>query len=383
MRPDDTCSPRDGEADTAAPLGGRSLVVYLGDGHEGWPEGSPVHALFAGRIGLAAMATGGNLPYRRLCREFGADLTCSEMVLADKLVAGSRAELPLLRRHASEAIFGVQLCGKHPDSMAAAAARAAELGARFVDLNFGCPIDLVVRRGAGAALLERPAKLGAIVAATRARVAIPISVKLRSGYQAQKPNALDTARAAVDAGADALVVHGRTREQRYRRAADWALIARVAASVDVPVIGNGDILTPWDLQTRLPGTRIASVMVARGALIKPWIFRELKQGRAWHPTLPERWAIMRRYYDFATEHFGEDERGQTRVKRFFLWHCGFWHRYRPYTEEDFRAAAPEPLIQTRAAAVVGEPDAVLLASAEASDHEIVWRRVLDRDYPVG
>lgn len=330
---------------------------------------------------MAPMATGGNLPYRRLCREFGADLTCSEMVIADKLVSGSRAELPLLRHHPSEDAFGVQLCGKSPEVMAEAAARAVDLGARFIDLNFGCPIDLVVRRGAGAALLKRPAKLGSIVAAVRARVAVPLSVKLRSGYVEGKINVLETARAAAGGGADALVVHGRTREQRYRRAADWSLVAQVAEAVDIPVIGNGDILTPWDMASRLAGTRVASVLVARGALIKPWIFKELKENRAIPHDPAARWAVLRRYYEHATEHFGDDEKGQTRVKRFFLWHLGFWHRYRAYTEDDFRAVAPEPLIQTRAAPVTGDADAVLLASGEIEDHERVWRRVLDRDYP--
>ena len=340
-----------------------------------------VAAFFRDRVVMAAIATGGNLPYRRLCRELGADLTLSEMILADKLAAGSRAELPLLRRHPSEAEgFGVQLCGKSPQVMAEAARRAVDAGARFIDLNFGCPIDLVVRRGAGAAMLKRPAKLAAVVAAVRAVVTTPLSVKLRAGYEEGKINVLETARVAVEAGADALFVHGRTREQRYRRAADWSLIAAVADAVGVPVIGNGDILTPWDARTRVAGTRIASVMVARGALVKPWLFTELKQGRAILPTLAERWALLRRYYDYATEHFGDDEKGQGRVKRFFLWHLGFWHRYRPYTEDDFRAA-PEPLIQTRAAAVAGPADAVLLASGEESDHEVVWRRVLDRDYP--
>lgn len=340
-----------------------------------------VDAFFRGRVVMAAIATGGNLPYRRLCRELGADLTLSEMILADKLAAGSRAELPLLRHHAVEAEgFGVQLCGKSPETVAAAAQLAVEAGARFIDLNFGCPIDLVVRRGAGAALLKRPAKLAAVVAAARAAVTVPLSVKLRAGYEAGKVNALETARAAVDAGADAIFLHGRTREQRYRRAADWALIAAVADAVEVPVIGNGDILTPWDARARLDGTRIASVMVARGALAKPWLFTELKEGRAILPTLAQRWALLRRYYDYATEHFGDDEKGQGRVKRFFLWHLGFWHRYRPFSEDDFRAAA-EPLIQTRAAAVTEPADAALLASGEEADHEVVWRRVLDSDFP--
>jgi tRNA-dihydrouridine synthase 3 len=330
---------------------------------------------------MAPMATGGNLPYRRLCREYGADLTCSEKILAGKLVRGSRAELPLLRRHPVEETFGIQLCGKHPEELAEAAAIAAATGCRFIDLNFGCPIDLVVRRGAGAALLKRPAKLRALVEAVRRRVELPLSVKIRAGYQEGKINAIETARAAADGGADALVVHGRTRDQHYRRAADWELIARVADAVDIPVIGNGDILTPWDVPARLEGTSIASVMVARGALIKPWIFRELKEGRVLAFSAAERWAVLRRFYEYATEHFGDDELGEQRVRRFFFWHFDFWSRYRFYSEDDARAAAPDPLIQTRAAAVPGEDDTALLASTRPEDHERIWRRVLDRDYP--
>ncbi len=345
------------------------------------PDAEAARAFFRGRIALAPMATGGNLPYRRLCREYGADLTCSEMVLAAKLVRGSRAELPLLRRHPDEDAFGVQLCGKQPEEMAEAASIAAETGCRFIDLNFGCPIDLIVRRGAGAALLKRPAKLGAIVAAVRRRVGLPLSVKIRAGYQEGKINALETARAAAEGGADALVVHGRTREQHYRRAADWDVVAQVAAAVEIPVIGNGDILTPWDLRTRLERAGISSAMVARGALIKPWIFRELREGRALDLSIAERWAVMRRYYEHATEHFGADELGQQRVRRFFTWHLGFWSRYRFYSDDDARAAAPEPLIQTRAAAVTGDGDAALLASDRPEDHERIWRRVLDSDYP--
>ncbi len=342
---------------------------------------TPAGAFFAGRLFMAPMATGGNLPYRRLCREYGADLTCSEMVLAHKLVRGSRAELPLLRRHPTETAFGIQLCGKHPEEVAEAARIAADTGCHFLDLNFGCPIDLVVRQGGGAALLKRPAKLRQIVEAVRRAVALPLSVKIRAGYQEGKINAVDTARAAADGGADALVVHGRTREQRYRRAADWSVVADVVAAVSVPVIGNGDILTPWDLRQSLAASGAASAMVARGALIKPWLFRELRDDAPLAPSLAERWACLRRYYELASEHFGADAKGQERVKRFFLWHLGFWHRYRPFTEQDWRAAQPEPLIQTRTSNPPAGTEEALLASEEPADHERVWQRVLDRDYP--
>ncbi|MFH1843979.1 MAG: tRNA-dihydrouridine synthase family protein [bacterium] len=336
---------------------------------------------FTGKIALAAMATGGNLPYRRLCREFGADLTCSEMIMADKLKRGSRSELPLLRSHESETSFGIQLCGKSPETMAEAALLALDAGCHWLDLNFGCPIDLVVRRGAGAAMLKKPAKLGRIVAAVRAVCPLPLSVKIRAGWSAKKINAVAVARICEGAGADAVMLHGRTREARYRYSADWDLINQVAETVSIPVVGNGDILTPWDLEQRLDGTAVSSVLVARGALIKPWIFTELHRRESIPYRIASRWQVMRRYCEFATEYFGDDEKGQIRVKRFFLWHLGFWHRYRPFNRADFEAALPAPLIQTRCDDPVGDDDCRLLASSDPDDHELIWRRVLDRDFP--
>jgi tRNA-dihydrouridine synthase 3 len=178
---------------------------------EGEPGARPA-GLFHDVLALSPMAMGGNLPYRRLCLSFGAQLTCSEMVLAHKLVAGG--EKPLLRHHPDEDAFGVQIAGKHPDVMAEAARIAEQAGSRFVDLNFGCPIDLIVKRGSGAALLQRPGRLADIVAAVRAAVAVPVSVKLRLGYSEDRLNVVDLANRCEEAGADALGVHGRTRAQR-------------------------------------------------------------------------------------------------------------------------------------------------------------------------
>ena len=335
--------------------------------------------LFRDVLALSPMAMGGNLPYRRLCRSFGAQLTCSEMVLAHKLVGGG--EKPLLRHHPEEDAFGVQIAGKHPEVMADAARMAADAGARFIDLNFGCPIDLIVKRGSGAALLQRPGRLADIVAAVRGAVALPVSVKLRLGYNEDRLNVVDLARRCEEAGADALGIHGRTRAQRYRHSARWELIDEAAAAVGIPVLGNGDILTPWDLARRREQTRVRSFLIARGALIKPWIFRELLEGHAWYPTAAERWAIMRRFVDLALEHFGDDEKGQGRVERFFIWHCGFWHRYHPWRHEDFVALGDESLLQARTPAATGDADDLLLASPEEDDHRLIWRRVLDRDYP--
>ncbi len=335
--------------------------------------------LFRDVLALSPMAMGGNLPYRRLCRSFGAQLTCSEMVLAHKLVAGG--EKPLLRHHPEEDAFGVQLAGKHVEAMADGARIAADAGARFIDLNFGCPIDLIVKRGSGAALLQRPAKLAEIVAGVRAATTLPLSVKLRLGYGEDKLNVVDLARRCEEAGADAVGIHGRTRAQRYRQSARWELIDEAAAAVSIPVLGGGDILTPWDLQRRREQTRVRSFLVARGALIKPWIFRELVSGEPWYPTVAERWALLRRFVDLACEHFGDDAKGLGRVERFFLWHCGFWHRYHPWTHDDFLALGAESLLQARTPAAVGDPDTLLLASPLEDDHRRVWERVRAGDFP--
>jgi len=326
------------------------------------------------------MATGGNLPYRRLCREFGAELTCSEMIMADKLVRGGRSERPLLRSHESETSFGIQLCGKSPETMAEAARLALDAGCHWLDLNFGCPIDLVVRRGAGAAMLKKPTKRERIVAAVRAVCPLPLSVKIRAGWSAKKINALTVAQVCEAEGADAVMLHGRTREARYRYSADWDLIDQVAAALSIPVVGNGDILTPWDLEQRLDGSAVSSVLVARGALIKPWIFAELQRREPIPFSAVLRWQVMRKYFEYASAYFGDDEKGLTRVKRFFLWHLGFWHRYRPFTRADFEAALPSALIQTRTEKPSDDHDR-LLASNDPDDHELIWRRVLDKDYP--
>lgn len=330
-------------------------------------------------VALAPMATGGNLPYRRLCREYGAVRTCSEMIIAEKLVKGG--DRPLLRHHESETDFGVQLTGKRAEVMADAARLAVEHGAKFIDLNFGCPIDLIVRRGAGAAMLKRPQRLAEIVQTVRLAVDVPLSVKLRLGYDSKKINVVRNALLAEEAGADAVVVHGRTRNQRYRLSADWNPIQEVAESLSIPVIGNGDILTCWDLEKRRAETSVSSFLVARGALLKPWIFQELAEGQAQVYNAARRWSVLQRYFDFACEYFGDDDHGMKRVERFFLWHQGFWHRVRNWTEDDFHAQQPESLIQARAPQIEDDPELALLASNDEADHKLIWRRLLDRDYP--
>ena len=303
---------------------------------------------FQDAVVLAPLTVGGNLPFRRLCTEMGADVTVGEMAVVRKLLRGSSAEFALLKSHPDERFFGVQLADKKAESLVEGARLAESRGARFVDLNCGCPIDQLTRRGLGASLLRKPTRLGRLVAAMKAAVSVPVTVKLRAGWHEDKVNVSDVARACEEGGADAIAIHGRTREQRYSKAADWELVGRVAAERGVPVIGNGDILTVYEARDRQQRSGVRSVMLGRGALIKPWLFREIKTGTTWLPTPEERFSVLWRFVELLREHFGDDERGRRRAMRFLPWHLNFFCRYIPLPEEQFAEAAREhPLLQSR------------------------------------
>lgn len=310
-----------------------------------------------GRFPLSPLTKGGNLPFRRLCRDFGATATCSEMVYAHQLLRGKGREPALLRHHSSEERFGVQLAARGADEAAAATVIARDSGAKFVDLNCGCPIHDTVRKGMGARLLQKPSKLRPLLEAMVKATELPVTVKLRIGYSEDRINIRDTVQAAVDAGVSTIVIHGRTREQRYSKAADWNLIREIAADCAVPVLGNGDILIPWEARTRLRDSSVAGAVIARGALTKPWIFQELLEDKEWLPTPAQQWEVLVRFTGYLKEHFGSDELGRHRGTTFLSWHLDWFARYRSLPENQWAQAAEQhPLMQTRG---LGEPDLVL------------------------
>ncbi len=284
--------------------------------------------LFRGRLIMAPMTRGTDLPFRRLIAEEGAEVCLGEMAYAHKIVRGETSELALLRRHPGERCFGAQLAGKRPEVMAEAARIAEQAGCDFIDVNLGCPIDDATKRGFGAALLERPARVAAIVAALKKAVAVPISVKLRLGWSSEKPTFLKVAHAAQDAGADAITLHPRSRAQRYRRPADWTHVRELVEKIHVPVIGNGDVLSWRDAEERMQKAGCAAVMVGRWGLAKPWIFREHASRQDLELDSSRRLAILRRYVELCFEHFGDDEHGRARTRRFFVFHQDFFRRYR-------------------------------------------------------
>lgn len=303
---------------------------------------------FAGKLWLAPLTRGGHLAFRRLCVELGAEVTVGEMALARKLLRDDSREFALLKSHRDEPMFGVQLAGNKPEELAEAARIAEARGARFVDLNCGCPIRLITGRGLGASLLQKPARIGRLIEALRKALSVPVTVKLRTGFREQRPNVVEVARVCEESGAAAVTIHGRSREQRYTRSADWELIGQVAAQRRIPVVGNGDILTHFEAAERSRRSGVASLMLARGALIKPWLFRELREGRSWLPSAVERLGVVWRLLELMRDHFGQDDRGRRRILGFLPWHLDFFSRYRPLPEEEFlEASLRHPLIQTR------------------------------------
>ncbi len=321
--------------------------------------------VLTGAVVMAPMTKGSNLPYRRLCVELGARVTMSEMTVARRLKQRRKGEFALIRKFEGEPFFGVQLAGTNPEELGWAAALVEARGADLVDLNCGCPIDHFTRKGIGASLGRQPARIRRIVESMKTSVTrIPVTVKLRLGWNDEMRNDVDQAKAAVDGGASAIFVHGRTRNARYRFAADWEAIGSVVSAVSVPVVGNGDVLFPQDVEQSLRRSGSVGVMSARGVLIKPWLFREVNDGYR-DLSADERVAIYRRYVTLARDHWGGDDHGLERVRQFTRWHIDFWHRYAPRHAD---GTFPNMQVREREAHHATPLDA-LLARTDAPAHD--------------
>jgi tRNA-dihydrouridine synthase B len=226
---------------------------------------------------LAPMAGITDAPFRKLCREQGAALVCTEMVSAKGLWYGSEKTKELLRVGAEEKPASIQLFGGEPEIMAAAVKELAEETDVLIDVNMGCPVPKVVKNGEGSALLKTPDQAARIVermAREAARSGKGVTVKMRTGFAGGRIDAPAFAKLMEDAGAAAVAVHGRTREQYYGGRADWIVISEVKAALNVPVVGSGDVMSGADAVRMLEQTGCDGVMIARGVLGNPWIFRE-------------------------------------------------------------------------------------------------------------
>ncbi|HFQ90170.1 MAG TPA: tRNA dihydrouridine synthase DusB [Desulfobulbus sp.] len=244
-----------------------------------------------GSFFLAPLAGYTDLPFRLLCREHGAALCFSEMVSCHGLCFGQKKTLALLQSDPLDQPLAVQLFGSDPEIMGRAAALVSDQPVQLIDINMGCPVRKVVRKGAGAALMKDPDRAAAIIRAVCANTTLPVTVKFRSGWNSDAITAPEFARMAEEAGAAAVTVHARTWAQGFGGRADWRVIGQVRRAVAIPVIGNGDILCHEDGLRMMAETGCDGVMIGRGALGNPWVFA--RQGRP--VTLEERLPAMRRH----------------------------------------------------------------------------------------
>ncbi len=224
---------------------------------------------------LAPMAGMTDTAFRRLVkRKGGCGLVVSEMVSSEGLVRGIDRTLEYAEYTEEERPVSIQIFGGDPEKMAAAAQVVEGIGADIVDVNMGCPVPKIAKHNAGCSLMREPAHAANVVRAMARAVKIPVTVKMRAGWNADEINAPDLARRMQDAGAAAVAVHGRTAAQSYSGFSDWELIAAVAEGVSIPVFGSGDCVDPEQIVQRLQAGRVSGVLVGRGALRNPWIFEQ-------------------------------------------------------------------------------------------------------------
>jgi tRNA-dihydrouridine synthase B len=279
--------------------------------------------LETGRIFLAPLSGVADSPFRRVCKSFGADVVYSEMVSSVGLSKDNWRSKAIMKFYDDERPIGVQLFGRDPAYMAEAARMAGETGPDFLDLNLSCPASKIVSRGAGAALLREPETIGEIARAVVRATSLPVTAKVRIGWDRACINAVEVARLLESEGIAAIAVHGRTFEQGFRDRASWDEVAVVKRAVSVPVVLSGDVRTPEDARRAFEETGCDALMVGRGSFGRPWVFAAIKQhlegGQYAVPTFEESVAICLRHLDLSIEEFGE-RIAVRRFRKHLLWY---------------------------------------------------------------
>lgn len=278
---------------------------------------------------LAPMASVADRTFRALCREYGAAMVTGEMASAKGLMYSDRKTAELLEVTAEERPMAVQLFGDDPLFMAQAAEKALHYRPDFIDINMGCPVPKVVSNNSGSALMKDPVLAGKILREVANAVPIPVTVKIRAGWDNESRNAVEMAKILEQSGAAAIAVHGRTRQQMYAPPVDLSIIREVKEAVRVPVIGNGDIETPEDAKAMYEATGCDLVMVGRGSYGRPWFFEQIRDfletgSYSPDPTLEEKMTIMHRHIAALCEHKGE-RMGMRQARHHAAWYLKGLH----------------------------------------------------------
>jgi nifR3 family TIM-barrel protein len=279
------------------------------------------HLQLSGNLVLAPMAGITDYPFRRIAKENGCSLVFTEMISAEGLLKKGKSFLSLGK---DEHPVSTQLFGSNPETLAEAARMAESMEADSIDINMGCPVKQVVEAGAGVDLMRFPEKVKKILTEVRKAVKIPLTIKIRSGWDKGHINAIEISKIAGDYGVDTIIIHPRTKVDGFSGRADWNLIEKVKKAIHIPIIGNGDVITLLLAKKMLVETGCDGVMIGRGALGNPWIFNpksfhSSEEKMIIHPPLEERKRVIEYHFFLLKNHYGE-KGAMRRIRRHVAWY---------------------------------------------------------------
>jgi tRNA-dihydrouridine synthase B len=296
---------------------------------------------------LAPMAGITNSPFRRLMRRMESSVVVSELVSANGIEYAGHRTLDLLRFHEEERVVGLQIFGEDDERLVKACQVVERMGADFVDLNMGCPVPKVVKKGAGSAMCRNPVALAKTLAAMVKSVRIPVTIKIRTGWDAESRNAHEIVRVAADAGVAWVAIHGRTRAQGYSGEADWEFIADVKAKSPLPIIGNGDLNSPEIAVRRLRESGVDAVLIGRAALRNPFIFKQaaaLWRGEApMQPHTSDLLQLLDQQRLLLAESFKVPRVAMLHAKKFLAWYASGYPGCHEFRKRVFSHTEPDAL----------------------------------------